>query len=155
MPRNTGNLANTNLENFYIPNPSSNQVFNGNANANIGLAKSSINYANLGVANKVANNAANIGLNNIVNVANVANVENVNNNAPCNNNANSPIPKYANVVKPPRDYGIEFGADALEVNGAVQVSGRMPFNAKVALQGAMPAQGKGTVSYSCDKVDES
>ncbi|XP_063544720.1 uncharacterized protein LOC134752877 [Cydia strobilella] len=94
------------------------------ASGNIGLAS-----GNMGLA------ASNIGLSNIGS-------EVVYNKAPM----------FANVVKPPREYGIEFSSGALSVGGNVEVNGRMPFNANVALSGVVPAQGMGAVEYKCDQL---
>ncbi|XP_063391253.1 uncharacterized protein LOC134676802 [Cydia fagiglandana] len=98
---------------------------------NIGLASGNIGLAsgNIGLA------TSNIGLSNIGS-------EVVYNKAPM----------YANVVKPPREYGIEFSSGALSVGGNVEVNGRLPFNANVAVNGVVPAQGLGEVDYTCDKL---
>ncbi|XP_061726913.1 uncharacterized protein LOC133532314 [Cydia pomonella] len=99
----------------------------GLANGNIGLAS-----GNIGLA------TSNIGLSNIGSETVVYNK----------------APMYANVVKPPREYGIEFSSGALSVGGNVEVNGRMPFNANVALNGVVPAQGSGAVDYKCDQLGD-
>ncbi|XP_048002388.1 uncharacterized protein LOC125238940 [Leguminivora glycinivorella] len=129
-------IAQNNLGQEYLIS-NANYASNIPSNINLASSNSGIASSNIGLSNN------NIGLTSNIGVSNIGSEV-----------FYKKAPMYANVVKPPREYGIEFSSGALQVGGNVEVNGRMPFNANVALNGAVPAQGLGAVDYRCDKLGE-